>query len=434
MKLRYLLGSAILGLLAAFVISCAQDQVPQGSPQNTPPPVTERKNERRNLNKPYVVMVSLDGYRHDYTKKYNPPNLTALAENGVQAQSLKPSFPSLTFPNHYTLVTGLVPSHHGIVGNFFYDKSRKESYAMIDGKQVRDGTWYGGVPLWRAASLNGILSATLYWVGSEAEIAGGKADYVQPWSPPLDHTQRVDKVIEWLSLPTEKRPHYVTLYFSAVDSAGHTGSPDSQQVEKAIMDVDKAIGKLRDFARTANPPVNVVIVSDHGMMTLEEKKYINLYEMMDLSGFIVEERGAVSQLYSDDPTLIQKTLTEINQIAGVKAYLRKDVPAKLQYNDSERVGDIVIVAEAPYYVRSKKKETQKDIVIEAGSSAGTHGWDPDTTEMQGIFYAEGPNFRQKMTIPTFQNIHIYPMILELLGLPILPSDGDRKVLHGILVK
>lgn len=426
MRIRYLLASALLGLLSAFAISCAQEKAEK------PPQIQLKLNASNHLSKPTVVMISIDGYRHDYTKKYLPPNLTALSENGVQAQSLKPSYPSLTFPNHYTLATGLLPEHHGLVGNFFFDKKRNEAYAFMDGKNVRDGSWYGGTPLWRAVSRNGMLSATLYWVGSEAEIAGGKADYVQPWNPPLDHTERVNKVIDWLKLPEANRPHFISLYFSAVDHAGHLNSPDSTQVRNAVLDVDAAIGKLRDYAKTANPPINIVVVSDHGMKSLDANKFINLFELVDLSAFQVQERGAVSQLYSNDETLIQSTLKEINKIDHIKAYRRADTPAKLHYRNNDRIGDIVVIAEVGYYVRSKAKEFQ-DVVISA-KSGGTHGWDNDEPEMHGIFYAEGPNFKQHTVIPTFHNIHIYPMILDLLGLPILPSDGDVNVLHGILVK
>jgi len=434
MKLRYSVVSALLGLFAAFIISCAQENTPKNTSQ--PAPQTEKRiNQRRQFQKPYVVMVSIDGYRHDYTKKYNPPNLTQLSENGVQATSLRPSYPSLTFPNHYTLVTGLTPAHHGIVGNNFYDKTRKESYSMMNGKNVYDGTWYSGVPLWRAVSLSGMLSATLYWVGSEAEIAGGKADYVQPWSPPLDHTQRVDQVIKWLSLPEENRPHFVTLYFSAVDHAGHIASPDSNEVKNAVLDVDAAIGRLRDFARHAQPPVNIVVVSDHGMKALESDKYIKLYEFVDLKQFKIEERGSMVQMYSENTKLIEDTIAQINKIGHIKAYKRADIPEKFQYRDSERIGDIVVVADAPYYIRVVPKEVQMAAPnVQASGNGGTHGWDPEEQDMHGIFYAEGPSFKRNMKIATFQNIHIYPMMLDLFGISKLPSDGDRNVLRDILVK
>jgi predicted AlkP superfamily pyrophosphatase or phosphodiesterase len=438
MKTRLWLIPALLGFLTAIAMSCAPEYkgtAAPGNPNNPPDQIPEKLvNDRSQMDKPYVVLISIDGYRHDYTVKYHPPTISAIA-SGVQAKSLKPSYPSLTFPNHYSIVTGLLPTHHGIVSNFFYDKNRKESYSMVDGKAVRDGSWYGGTPLWRAASKNGMLSATVYWVGSEAAIDGGRADYLLPWTPQIGHQERVEKVIEWLSLPERNRPHFVSLYFSAVDSAGHKGGPNSAGVRDAIMDIDSALGKLYEFAQRAQPKINIVIVSDHGMRELEKDKYIELYQHTDLSGFKMEDKGAILHLYSEDQALIEKTLENLEKVPHMKAYRRADLPVELGYNDSQRVGDIVIAADIPYYIHPASKDPSfVTLAAETQNIPSTHGWDNGQSDMHGIFYAYGPNFKKGMEIPTFHNIHIYPMMLELLGLPQTKVDGEASVLRNILIK
>lgn len=353
--------------------------------------------------KPYVIFVSIDGYRHDYTAKYQPTNLKQIFDHGVHAKSLKPSFPTLTFPNHYSLVTGLYPENHGIVGNFFWDPVRQAKYQMNNGQTVNDGSWYGGEPLWVVAEKSGMRSGTVFWVGSEAEIAGFRASYVLPYEDKASADKRVSKVIEWLSLPEGNRPHFITLYFSVVDSAGHKYGPeptgaDVNQVRDAINEVDTSLGRLREWITQSGLPVNLIVVSDHGMKQLDPNKVVFLDESIkdELPEFTISESGSMTMLHVKNPNdpkdqkLINTTLAKLKEDNRFTALRKNRIPPDLHFSTNDRIGDIVILAAAPYYIVPQRVKSAPYVL----RNKATHGWDNKDLEMHGIFYAEGPNFRK----------------------------------------
>src|SRR5271154_5486438 len=218
----------------------------------------------------YVILVSLDGFRYDYAKKYDAKNLLALAGAGATApEGMIPAYPSLTFPNHYTLATGLYPEHHGIVANSFYDPERKQTYSLSNPATVTDGSWYGGTPLWVLAEQQGMRTACFFWPGSEAEIQGVRPSYYLKYDEKVPNHERVEQVLAWLRLPEERRPHFITLYFSEVDHQGHEHGPDSAEVRAAVAVVDKEIGALSEGLAKLQLPVDVIVVADHGMATVE---------------------------------------------------------------------------------------------------------------------------------------------------------------------
>ncbi len=227
-------------------------------------------NAPQQLSKPYVILVSLDGFRYDYPKLYHATHLLALATQGASApDGMIPSYPSVTFPNHYTIVTGLYPEHHGIVANSFYDPARKGTYSYRDNNTVTDGAWYGGTPLWVVAEQQGMRSASFFWVGSEADIQGVRPSYYLKFDGSFPNAKRVEQVLAWLRLPPEQRPHFITLYFSDTDTAGHQYGPDSPQVADAVHELDNEIGKLADGIKDSNLPVDLIVVADHGMAKVE---------------------------------------------------------------------------------------------------------------------------------------------------------------------
>ena len=194
-----------------------------------------------------LLLVSIDGYRADYLQRGLSPALAALARDGVRT-SMQPSFPSLTFPNHYTLVTGLRPDHHGIVNNTMYD-IQLGKFSLGNRKAVSDGRWWAqGTPLWETAERNGLRTATMFWPGSEADIHGRHPDYWKPYDGAVTPTQRVDQVLAWLDLPPGQRPTFLTLYFDAVDHAGHGHGPDSPQVDQALRETDR---RWRNWCRAS---------------------------------------------------------------------------------------------------------------------------------------------------------------------------------------
>jgi predicted AlkP superfamily pyrophosphatase or phosphodiesterase len=367
--------------------------------------------------KHYVVLVSLDGFRYDYAAKYGAPNLARVAAEGASApEGMIPSFPSVTFPNHLTLVTGLYPEHHGIIENNFYDPARKEKYASRDAT-VRDGTWYSGTPLWALAEKQGMRSACFFWPGSEAEIDHMRPSHYLHYDGTVPDEKRIEQVIAWLKLPAAQRPHFITLYYSQPDSAGHENGPDSPVTAAAVHHVDSLIGTLRAGLLTLHLPVDLIVVSDHGMAAIEGN-WIDLDKFADLSQFVTDG----SLLY---PPSEEAAARAYQQLRGSSdkfvVYRRADVPAYLHLNQNARSGDPVVIPTGPYMIRAHASETPE---IVQPKIKGEHGYDPSRMKsMRAIFYAVGPDIRAGVRVQPFENVDVYPFIAEILGMKIKAIDG-----------
>lgn len=376
----------------------------------------------------YVVLVSLDGFRYDYLKKYGATHLLAIGKHGATSpDGMVPSYPSLTFPNHLTLVTGLYPEHHGIVANTFYDPERKERYSTNDPKTVADGSWYGGVPLWSLAEKQGMRSACFFWPGCEAEIAGMRPSYYLNFDDKLDEERRITQILAWLKLPEAQRPHLLALYYSNVDHAGHDFGPDSPQTQAAVKRVDELMGKLEAGLEATHLPVDLIIVSDHGMEHVSDG-WITLDKFADLTGF----ETAGGQLYPKSEQDAVKAYQKLKAAsADFYVYRRKDVPAALHFDSSPRAGDPVIVANGPYSIRFHGPPPEKE---DTPPKPGAHGYDPrKITAMRAIFLAEGPDIKPGVTLQPFENVNVYPFVAHILGLEIGKIDGSLNVLSGALV-
>jgi predicted AlkP superfamily pyrophosphatase or phosphodiesterase len=415
------IAAALLFLLCIREFSYSASAAPSDiAPVVTTPHGPNATSERA---KRYLVLVSLDGFRFDYAQKYGAPYLIGLGKRGIAADALMPAYPSLTFPNHYSIVTGLYPEHHGIVGMNFYDPALRKHFSYRDPKAVTDGTWYRGTPLWVLAEKQGMRTACFFWPGSEAEIDGMRPTYYVPFNDRFPDEDRIQQVLQWLQLPESDRPHFITLYYSAVDHAGHEFGPDSKQVADAVHHVDDLIGKLASGLEKLSLPIDVVVVSDHGMEN-EQGASINLDTFADLTGF--ETDG--SFLYPQDEKQAEKTYRQLS-VASDKftVYRRRDVPSHLHYNDDARIGDPVIVANGPYVIRA---HGDSDHV-----NKGVHGYDPaHLPNMRGIFYAAGPGIREHVRLEPFENVDIYPFITQLLGLKMGKIDGSDRVLQPFLVE
>lgn len=377
--------------------------------------------------KHYVVMVSLDGFRYDYPKKYGAKHLLAIGSEGASApDGMIPSYPSLTFPNHYTLVTGLYPEHHGIVANRFYDPARKATYALGDPQSVTDGSWYGGVPLWSLAEKQGMRSACFFWPGSEAEIAGQRPSYYLHFDDKIDEKKRIDQVIAWLKLPEEQRPHFITLYYANVDHAGHEFGPDTQQTADAVKHVDELIGRLHSELDALHLPIDLIVVADHGMERVQGS-WITLDKFVSLDGF--ETAGPL--LYAPSDAEANRVYQKLKSAdAEFTVYRRDKIPAYLHYNSNPREGDPVIVPKGPYMIRAHGPQAGRD---DHAPPAGEHGYDPyEMHSMRAIFFAEGPDIKPGVTVKPFENINVFPLVTRILGLENPPIDGSLNVLSGIL--
>ncbi|HEY1984571.1 MAG TPA: ectonucleotide pyrophosphatase/phosphodiesterase [Terracidiphilus sp.] len=380
----------------------------------------------------YVVLVSLDGFRWDYAKRDGATHLLALGRKGAWApEGMLPSFPSLTFPNHFTIVTGLYPEHHGLVANNFYDETRQARYGIGDVKAVTDGSWYSGVPLWSLAESQGMRTACLFWPGSEAEIAGHRPTWYARFDAKTEATDavqqaRTDDAVALLRLPPESRPHFITIYYDEPDHEGHEYGPDAPETRAAVKKVDGLVGKLKAALDATGLPIDLVVISDHGMVK-EEGPWITLDKFADLSGF--ESAGVL--LYGkteDDRVRVYNELKKASSQFTV--YRRKDVPAGLNYNQNPRTGDPVVVATGPYAIRAHEPPAGKP---DPPPIPGMHGFDPNKIfQMKASFFAAGPDIVAGKTVAPFENVNLYPWMAHILGLIPAKTDGSLNVLAGTL--
>ena len=380
----------------------------------------------------YVVLVSLDGFRWDYASRDGAKNLLALGKQGVWApEGMLPSYPSLTFPNHYTIVTGLYPEHHGLVANSFYDAIKQARYAMSDPVAVTDGSWYGGVPLWSLAESQGMRTACLFWPGSEAQIAGFRPTYYARFDSRTEATDaveqaRIDDVVALLRLPETDRPHFITVYYSEPDHEGHEFGPDAPETRAAELKMDELVGKLKAGLDATGLPIDLVVVSDHGMVKVEGG-WVTLDQFADLSG--VEAVGSL--LYGrteEDRDRVYNQLNKANKYFVV--FRRKDVPVELHYNQNYREGDPVVVATGPYAIRAHAPPAGRE---DRPPNTGMHGFDPrKMPEMKASFFAAGPDIVEGKTVVPFENVNLYPWLAHLLGLTPPKIDGSLSVLAGTL--
>ncbi len=368
--------------------------------------------------KHYVILVSLDGFRYDYPAKYGAPHLQAMAAAGASApEGMLPSYPSLTFPNHLSLVTGLYPEHHGIVANSFYDPAREDTYVYTQSKTNGDGSWYSGTPLWSLAEQQGMRSACFFWPGSEAEIAGKRPSYYLKFDNKIDDTKRVEQVLAWLALPPEQRPHFITLYYANVDHEGHEHGPDSDEVRAAVHHVDDMIGDLQAGIAASKLPIDLIVVADHGMVALKGDP-IDLSTFADLAG--VHTEGSL--IYAKDEAQAAKIYAEFkaHRDARFSVYRRADVPKELHYDANPREGDPVVVPNGPFTLRAKPLPATSM----GGTLHGGHGFDPaKMPEMKAIFFAQGPDIKSGTQLSGFDNVSVYPFIARLLGLDAPSVDG-----------
>jgi predicted AlkP superfamily pyrophosphatase or phosphodiesterase len=389
--------------------------------------VQGRSNTPEQQQKPYVIMISMDGFRYDYADKYQATNLLRLSGQGVRAAAMMPSFPSLTFPNHYTLATGLYPSHHGLVANSFYDPQKKDKYTMSDKTKVTDSSWYGGTPLWVLAEQQQMLAASLFWVGSEAAVKGTRASYYYNYNEDIPIPRRIQIVKDWLSLPAVQRPHLIMFYLSEPDHAGHTYGPDAPQTGQAVKMVDEVINQLTEMAKTTGLPVNFVVVSDHGMTEVDRDHPLALPVAIDPEKFIIPSSGTMVDIHAKNPADIQPLYDLLKKDEkDYKVYLKTNMPDYLHYGSKDdtmnRIGDILIIPEWPKVFSNRPP------------GMGYHGFDPyKVKNMQASFFAWGPAFKSGLKIPMFENVNVYPLVAEILGLTITDKiDGKREVLQNVL--
>jgi predicted AlkP superfamily pyrophosphatase or phosphodiesterase len=375
-----------------------------------------------------VVLVSLDGFRWDYLNRGLTPNLSRLAREGVRAEAMVPVFPTKTFPNHYTIATGRYPAKHGILGNVFTAPDIGARLSLWDSNAVRDARFYLAEPIWVTAERQGRRTAPLFWPGSEAPIDGVRPSYALPFDSEMPDTARVRRLLEWLDLPLDRRPTFLTLYSSAVDNAGHDYGPDAPGINGAIAQVDSLIGLLAAglAERTRAGPMNLVIVSDHGMASTGPDRVIWLDDYVSAAAMRVDE---MSTLLTAWPAagLEDSVYRGLKRAPHLAVYRRVELPARFHLQDSPRLAPITAIADEGWTIARRAANGQPKIIL------GNHGFDDTLATMGAIFVAHGPAFRRGITVPPFRNIHVYPLLAAVLGLNPAPTDGSLDSVRTMLV-
>lgn len=384
-----------------------------------------------------VILISIDGARYDYLERFPAPHLQALAQQGVRADFLKPVFPSKTFPNHYSLVTGLHPEKHGLVNNSMYDPEYDVVFSMGKREEVENSRWWGGEPIWVTAEKQGVTAATFFFPGSETAVQGIRPTYWYNYDGSISNRTRIEQVLAWLDLPAAERPQLITLYFSDVDTAGHFFGPNSPEVAESFQAIDAEIGVLLAglAERQLSEQVTLLITSDHGMQEVNPQNHFVLDGSFDesLTQQVMYSRETISLHASAEniETLYQQLSTAIPADFG--HVLRKDqMPARFQYSQHRRIGDLLLLANpGNIWVRQQWLD---DLTAKGqlNHTIGSHGYDNEHSNMFGLFIGVGPQLKQARTVPGFDMVDVYQVMAALLGIQAAPHDGNPAVLPTLL--
>jgi predicted AlkP superfamily pyrophosphatase or phosphodiesterase len=381
---------------------------------------------------PIVVLISFDGWRWDYLERVRAPTLKALAARGVRATELLPSFPTLTFPNHYTIVTGLWPEHHGIVSNTMADPAMPDRFSM-SAPTAKDPRWWGGEPIWTTAVRQGRRAATMFWPGTDAPIGGAHPTYWQPFDDKFPNTARVTQVLEWLGLPDDRRPSFVTLYFSDVDHAGHESGPDSRELLEAAAHLDDMLGLLVAGVQRLGltERTTLVVVSDHGMTAVSDDRLIFLDDLVDPKTVDVIDSGSMLQIAPRTGTVDELYRRLRGRAPHLTVYRKEQMPARLHYRNNPRIAPIIGMADAGWTVTSRARR-QRRAEDNLPPARGAHGYDPTVRDMHALFVAAGPSLRRGLVVKPFENVHIYELLCALLDVTPARNDGNAAVTRGFL--
>lgn len=381
--------------------------------------------------KPTVILVSFDGCRYDYPSLAKTTALDKIEAEGVKAVGLKTTFPSKTFPNHLSIVTGLHPENHGIIANRIYDNTTNEFYTL-GGRAVTESKWYQGEPIWVTAEKQGLKTATYFWPGSEAKINGYRPTYFKAYDGNVPYSERVEQILDWLDLPDEKRPQFLTLYFDEPDHSGHVYGPASPEAIASLENVDKHLLNLINGikSRQLENKVNLIVVSDHGMTSLSRDKVVFLDDYINTDDVLIVDYSPVVAIRPNQG----KIETVYQQLKGahqhMQVYRKGELPEKYHYNNHKFIQPIIGILDLGWSATTRSYFDSHPNY----PSKGTHGFDPDYQEMNAIFYAKGPAFKKGIQLPVIQNIDIYELMCAILKINPAPNDGNIDLIEKVLKK
>lgn len=402
---------SVLVLVGLFVLCRPVERAPNDQPR------------------PTVILISLDGFAARFLSLGETPTLARLSRDGVYApDGMVPAFPTKTFPNHYSIVTGLYAEHHGIVSNNMYDPVLDATFRLSDPDDVRDGRWWGGEPLWVTAENQGQVTASFFWVGTEAPIGGVRPTFWKPYDASVPNADRVQQVLEWLELPEGERPTFITLYFSDVDWETHGHGVGSPEMHAALRRVDAAISQLLEGLeeRGLADRVNIVVVSDHGMVNTSPDSAIFLDDYIDLSAVRVSDWNPVAALWPDDEDEEQVYRALADGHERWRVYRKAEIPERFHYRDHRRIAPIIAIASEGWSIGTRARFDPERL------TGATHGYDNELLSMRALFIALGPAFRSGLSVEPFQSIHIYELLCAVLGLEPAANDGSLDSVRVML--
>ena len=408
---RLIRSSPLLLLALLYLSACANTSVPT---EDTSAP------DRR------VILISIDGFAADYLEMYAAPTLSSLASSGVRSSGLTPTFPSKTFPTHYSIVTGEPAGNHGVIANRMYDPEMDDWFWLSKREAVSDGNWYDDAePIWVTAEKQGVVTAPLFWPGSEAEILGQRPTYWLPYNGALANNDRVDKILEWIDLPGDQQPAFLTLYFSNVDGAGHSSGPDSPEVGQAIARVDSSIARLIEGleSRGLRQTTDIIVTSDHGMTEIDTSRVIVLDDYTDMENITITDTTPVLAVIPSGTT----TDSLIADLSGAHPHMsvfrREDLPSRFQYSSHLRIPPVIALADEGWTIVTRERWNPDRM------GKGTHGYDNELDSMQGLFIANGPSFREDLTIGRTNVLDIYNLLASLLDVEPTENSGSMSLVE-----
>ncbi|MDB5465422.1 MAG: type phosphodiesterase/nucleotide pyrophosphatase family protein [Phenylobacterium sp.] len=377
---------------------------------------------------PLTILISIDGFRSDYLDRGVTPTLSSLAAHGVRG-TMRPSFPSKTFPNHYALITGLRPDRSGIVDNTIYDPAIPGvKFSMSDKSTTGDARWWNeATPIWVTAERAGLRTAVMFWPGSDAPIQGVRPSRWMPFNQALPAAARTDQLLAWLDVPAAQRPRFGTLYFDEVDTAGHDFGPDSAEVNAAAARTDAAIARLVDGLKARGIVANLVIVADHGMAATPPDQKIFVDDLLPTDAIRAVTMGAFMSLSAVPGRQAQVEAALLKPHPRMQCWRKADIPPRFHYGRNPRVPPYFCLPQTGWTITTHSYRPKKPEV-------GNHGFDPYAPEMAAVFVADGPAFRPGARPPVFDNVDIYPLMARLIGVKPEPNDGRLADLAGVLAR
>ncbi|XP_013081886.2 bis(5'-adenosyl)-triphosphatase ENPP4-like [Biomphalaria glabrata] len=372
-----------------------------------------------------VLLVSMDGFRHDYlTKTTNVTNFTRLINAGVTMPYMNTSFVTKTFPCHYSMVTGLHPEVHGIISNRFYDPDENKTFSL---KNTEPFWWENGEPIWITAVKSNLKAGVFFWPGSETELQGKRATQWRKYNSSVPFEQRVTTVVQWLA---DDNFDLALLYFNEPDSTGHAYGPDSQPVVETIEKMDSILGHLlRELERNGlKNKVNLIVTSDHGMSDVDlEHRLIDISELVDdtLLSRVVDE-GPTANLIPE-PNKAKELVEALSSVEHLHVMLKENIPERFHLKNNKRVMPVFAYADEGWLIVSNVT-TRKMYPLK-----GDHGYDNDLSNMKPFFLASGPDFQTGgKRVDPIQNVDIYPLICHLLDIPTAPNNGSLNRTMNLL--